>query len=87
MSLSRKPTAIRDADEQIDEVTQRLAAIDRALEALQRRGRRCSTLPPTAQKELQEQIDAVREHRDRLRMELLEIVELAEMPPEFMGWA
>ena len=48
------PTAIRDADDLIDEATKRLAALERALEALQRRRRRWTTLAPSAQKELRE---------------------------------
>ena len=61
------PTSgIRPADELIDEATQRLGAIERALEALQRRRRRWSTLAPSAQKELREQIDYVKaRHENR----------------------
>ena len=58
--LTRKRSTagpIRDADDLIDEATKRLAAMERALEALQRRRRRWSTLAPSAQKELREQID------------------------------
>ena len=75
------------ADELIDEATQRLAAIERALEALQRRRRRWSTLAPTAQKELREQIDYVEARREVAELELVELIELAELPIEFMGSA
>lgn len=81
MAPDPQPTAIRDADEQIDEATKRLASIDRGLAALQHQSRRRPT------KQLQVQIDAVRRRRDRARIELLEIVELAEMPVVFMGSA
>ena len=58
MARRKRTTAspIRDADDLIDEATKRLAAIERALEALQRRRRRWSTLALSAQKELREQI-------------------------------
>ena len=74
-----KPTAIRDA-EQIDEATKRLASIDRGLASLQCQWRQRRT------KDLREQVDAVRRRRDRARIELLEIVELAETPVDLMGW-
>jgi hypothetical protein len=66
---------ILDADEQIEAMTRKLASLDRRLANLQR---------------LRSQSAAVREvraQRDRARIELLELVELAEMPPEFIGWA
>ena len=74
---------IRLADELIDEAAKRLADIDRALEALKRRSRRWST--PSVRKELREQTDYVRAQRTLAQLELLEIVELAELPVEFMG--
>jgi uncharacterized coiled-coil DUF342 family protein len=74
-------TRIRQADDLIDEATQRLATIDRGLAALQHQARRRPT------KELQVQIEAVRQRRDQARLELIELVELAEMPAEFMGSA
>jgi hypothetical protein len=78
---------IRDADELIDEATMRLAAIDRALAALQRRRRRWSTLAPPEQNELREQIDYVQARREVAQLELIELIELAELPIEFMGSA
>jgi hypothetical protein len=51
---------IRDAYELIDEATMRLAAIDRALAALQRRLRRPSALTPAESKALRAQIASVR---------------------------
>ena len=72
---------IRDADELIDEATKRLASIDRGLAALQHQSRRRPT------KELHLQIEAVRQRRDQARFELIELVELAELPVELMGWA
>ena len=65
----------------------RLAAIERALEALQRRRRRWSTLAPTARKELRGQINYVEARREIAELELVELIELAELPVEFMGSA
>ena len=62
---------IRSADDLIDEATMRLAAIERALEALQRRRRRWSTLAPTARKELREQINYVEARREIAELELV----------------
>jgi hypothetical protein len=87
MAPDARPTAIRDADELIDEATKRIAAMERALEALQRRRRRWSTLAPSAQKELREQIDYVQARREIAELELVELIELAELPVEFMGSA
>ena len=78
---------IRSADDLIDEATMRLAAIERALEALQRRRRRWSTLAPTARKELREQINYVEARREIAELELVELIELAELPVEFIGSA
>ena len=79
--------AIRYADDLIEEATMRLAAIDRALAALQRRSRHSSALTPAERKALRAQIERVRERRDLARLELVELVELAELPVEFMGSA
>ena len=89
MARRKRSTAspIRDADELIDEATQRLAAIDRALAALQRRRRQWSTLPPSGQKELREQIESARVQRDIAQLDLVELIELAELPVQFMGSA
>jgi hypothetical protein len=65
-----------DADEQIEEMTRKLASLDRRLANLE-------CLRPQTSASVRE----LRAQRDRARMELLELVELAEMPPEFMGWA
>jgi hypothetical protein len=81
MDSAAEPTAIRPADELIREATQRLAAIDRELAALQRLSRRRSAM------KLREQTSVARIRRDMAYMELVELIELAEMPPEFMGWA
>jgi hypothetical protein len=78
MSRSSKeqaaPTSIRLADDLIEQATLHLAAMDRELAALQRRARRGAT------KALREQMATVRVERDLARMELLELVELAELP-------
>ena len=89
MARRKRSTAspIRGADELIDEATKRIAAMERALEALQRRRRRWSTLAPSAQKELREQIDYLQARRDIAELELVELIELAELPVEFMGSA
>jgi hypothetical protein len=74
-------SCIRQADDLIEQATLHLAAMDRELAALQRRARRGLT------KALREQMATVRVERDLARMELLELVELAELPVELMGWA
>jgi hypothetical protein len=38
-------------------------------------------------KELRDQAAIMRTRRDRAYVELLELIELAGMPPEYMGWA
>ena len=66
---------IPDADEQIEAMTRKLASLDRRLANLQRLRSQSAA------------VQEVRAQRDRARIELRELVELAELPPEFMGWA
>jgi predicted nucleic acid-binding Zn-ribbon protein len=70
------PMPIKTADELIEEARNRFAELDRKLAKLQRSRSRNSA-----------SVKRAREERDRSRMELLELIELAEMPVEFMGWA
>jgi len=65
---------IVDADEQIEAMTRKLASLDRRLANLQRLRSQSAA------------VQEVRAQRDRARIELRELVELAELPPEFMGW-
>ena len=65
-----------DADDQIEAMTRKLASLDRRLANLE-------CLRPKTSVSVRE----LRAQRDKARIELLELVELAEMPPEFRGWA
>jgi len=56
-------------------MTRKLASLDRCLANLQRLRSQSAA------------VQEVRAQRDRARIELRELVELAELPPEFMGWA
>jgi hypothetical protein len=78
---------IRQADDLIEEATLRLAAVDRVLAELQRRRQRRSGMTPAERKALRDQVESMRMRRDLARLELIELVELAELPVEFMGWA
>jgi hypothetical protein len=77
---------IKYAEQKIDEATRRIAAIDRTLAVLLRQSY-SPTLSRILRKELRDQAAIVRAQRDQAYVELLELIELAEMPPEFMGWA
>jgi DNA repair ATPase RecN len=65
-----------DADDQIEAMTRKLASLDQRLANLE-------YLRPKTSVSVRE----LRTQRDKARIKLLELVELAEMPPEFMGWA
>ena len=80
-------SSIRQADDLIEEATLRLAAVDRVLAELQGRRWRRSAMTPAERKALRDQMETMRMRRDLARLELLELIELAEMPAEFMGWA
>jgi hypothetical protein len=77
---------IKYAEQKIHEARQRLTALDRALADLRRRSRRVAKSPDTRVELL-----AMREQSARLGEERIkayaELVELAEMAPEHMGWA
>jgi multidrug resistance efflux pump len=72
----------------IDEATNRLAAFDRELAGLQRQRQSCSaTLTRPMREALREKIALVRAQRDQACRDLLQLIELDEMPAESMGWA
>jgi hypothetical protein len=64
-----------DADEQIEEMTRKLASLDRRLANLE-----CLRPQSAAVEELRAQ-------RDQCRRDLQDLVELAELLVELMGWA
>jgi multidrug resistance efflux pump len=72
----------------IDEATSRLAAVDRELAGLLLQRQSCSaTLTRPQRKALREQIALVRAQRDQACRDLVELIELDEMPAESIGWA
>ena len=77
---------IKYADQKIREARARIAALDRDLAALQR-AIRCLPSNHHVLRELREQAIRLGDERCKGFQELLELVELAEMPPEYMGWA
>jgi DNA-nicking Smr family endonuclease len=74
--MPKRATAIRSADDQIEAATRHLVDLDRKLAKLQRSRSRTSA-----------SVKLARQQRDQARMALFELIELAEMPVEFMGWA
>jgi hypothetical protein len=76
---------IKFADQKIHEARQRIVALDRELAALQR------SLPelfdPHLERDVREKITQLGDERCKAFRDMLELIELAEMPPEFMGWA
>ncbi len=58
-----------------------------AAERVQRQSRRGSTLSRPLRKELREQAALLGVQRDRVCCDLMELIELAEMPVEYMGSA
>ena len=81
--------SIKFAEQKIHEARQRVAALDRELADLRRQSRKVAKSPDTRVELL-----AMREHSGRLEqqrcrayMDLLELIELSEMPVEFMGLA
>jgi hypothetical protein len=77
---------IKYAEQKIDEATRRLAAVDSELAELQRQ---CcsSTLSRTERKMLREQTAIVRVQRDNAFRDLMELIDLDEMPVADMGMA
>ena len=82
------PPVIKSSGEQIDDAMRRFASLDRELAALQRRPRPGSKkLGYPVLKELRKETALARERRDAACRDLVELIDLAEMPPECMGWA
>jgi hypothetical protein len=73
--MARRPKSL-DADDQIDAMTIKLASLDRRLANLQRLRPRGSAT-----------VEELRAQRDQCRRDLQDLVELAELPIELMGWA
>jgi hypothetical protein len=76
---------IKYADQKIKEARQRIAALDRELAALQR------SLPeifdPHLERDVRENITQLGDERCKAFRDLLELLELVDMPAEEMGWA
>ena len=77
---------IKYADQKIREARSRIAALDRELAALQR-SIRCLPSDHHVLREQREQAIRLGDERCKGFRELLELLELAEMPLEDMGWA
>jgi hypothetical protein len=73
------------ADQKIKEARQRIAGLDRELAALQR------SLPeltdPHLERDVREEITRLGDERRKAFRDLLELLELTEMPADEMGWA
>ena len=77
---------IKYADQKIHESRQRIASLDRELADLRRRSH-SAHLSQQLKKEMRAECTRMGQQRCQAWMELVELVELAEMPPEYMGWA
>ena len=81
--------AIAYAEQKIKEARQRVAALDRELADLRRQSRKVAKSPDTrvALLAMREQTARLEGERCRAYWELAELIELDEMPTEYMGWA
>jgi len=81
--------AIAYAEQKIHEARQRVAALDRGLADLRRQSRKVAKSPDTRVELLamREQTARLGEERIKAYAELVELIGLAEMSPEYMGWA
>ena len=77
---------IKFADQKIEEARQRIVALDRELAEI-RRLSHSAHLSQEIKREMREDAARLGQQRCEAYMELMELVELAEMPPEYMGWA
>jgi fructose-specific phosphotransferase system component IIB len=77
---------IKYADQKIHEARQRIVALDRELAEIRRQSH-SRYLSQQIKREMREGAARLGQQRCEAYMELVELVELAEMPPEFMGWA
>jgi hypothetical protein len=77
---------IKYADQKIHEARQRVVALDGELAEIRRQSRSPKLSRPLKQA-MREQSTRLGEERSKAWMDLVELVELAEMPPEYMGWA
>ena len=80
---------IKHAEQKIKEARQRVVAVDRDLADLRRVIRKIPRSLETraALRAMREQSIRLDEERCKAWMNLVEVVELSEMPPEYMGWA
>ena len=80
---------IKFAEQKIKESRQRVAALDRELADLRRQSRKVAKSPDTrmALLAMRDQTARLEEERCKAYVELVELIGLAEMSPEYMGWA
>jgi fructose-specific phosphotransferase system component IIB len=77
---------IKYADVKIREARQRIVALDRELAEIRRQSHSRYASRQIKQA-MRAQSALLRQHRCEAYMELMELVELAEMPLEYCGWA
>jgi hypothetical protein len=77
---------IKFADVKIHEARQRIVALDRELAEIRRQSH-SRYLSQQMKQEMRAQSALLGQQRCAAYAELMELVELAEMPPELMGWA
>ena len=77
---------IKYADQKIREARSRMVSLDRELAALRRQSY-SPRLSRALKQEMREQTARLGEERCRALMDLMELIELAEMPLEYMGSA
>jgi hypothetical protein len=76
---------IKFADQKIKEARQRIVALDRKLATLQRSLPKLSD--PHLERDVRAKITQLGDERCKAFRDLLELLELADMPAEEMGWA
>jgi hypothetical protein len=80
---------IKFAEQKIKEARQRVAALDRELADLRRQSRKVAKSLDTrvALLAMRDETAHLEEQRCQAYWALAELIELAEMPPAYMGWA
>ena len=85
-ALKEAAMTIKYADQKIREARQRIVALDWELGEIRRQSH-SRYLSRQVKQERRAQSALLSQQRCEAYMELMELLELADMPPEYMGWA